>query len=216
MGMGQLLGFAGCDGRTGRHARAQQPLHLRCAASPRDAGPEWSPRWRSRPAPLVYIVVTALGLAALVKASPRCSPRSLSPARCTSPISGSSSSGTRATEQAGGVPVAPLRPRLRDGVLVNLLNPKAALFFLAFLPQFTTRDAGTRPAPHRDAPPRRGRDADRTGHWTSATPSVRTRSADASARSVRRTAAATWSSPRSTSGCRRSPSSARSEAPRGL
>jgi threonine/homoserine/homoserine lactone efflux protein len=34
------------------------------------------------------------------------------------------------------VPAEPLHRSFRDGFVVNLLNPKTAIFFLAFLPQF--------------------------------------------------------------------------------
>jgi threonine/homoserine/homoserine lactone efflux protein len=38
--------------------------------------------------------------------------------------------------QAPEVPAEPLRRVFRDGFVVNLFNPKTAIFFLAFLPQF--------------------------------------------------------------------------------
>jgi len=47
-------------------------------------------------------------------------------------------------EEAGveARPPSPRRRLFRDGVVVNVLNPKTALFFLAFLPQFVDPDRG--------------------------------------------------------------------------
>ena len=39
-------------------------------------------------------------------------------------------------------PATPLRRAFVDGVVVNVLNPKTALFFLAFLPQFVDASRG--------------------------------------------------------------------------
>jgi threonine/homoserine/homoserine lactone efflux protein len=49
-----------------------------------------------------------------------------------------------AREEPGEIEVraAPLRTLLRQGAVVNILNPKTALFFLAFLPQFVDPAAG--------------------------------------------------------------------------
>jgi threonine/homoserine/homoserine lactone efflux protein len=49
---------------------------------------------------------------------------------------------TRAARIDGEVPVArkPLKKLFLDGVVVNTLNPKTALFFFAFLPQFVNRE----------------------------------------------------------------------------
>jgi threonine/homoserine/homoserine lactone efflux protein len=42
-------------------------------------------------------------------------------------------------------PPAPLRRFYRQGVIVNVFNPKTALFFLAFLPQFVDTNASVYP-----------------------------------------------------------------------
>lgn len=45
-------------------------------------------------------------------------------------------------DRQGTGAVGALRRVYGQGILVNLLNPKVAIFFLAFLPQFVTADAG--------------------------------------------------------------------------
>lgn len=46
-------------------------------------------------------------------------------------------------QQAGAPEPQPLRKVFLEGLLVNVLNPKVALFFLAFLPQFVDPRAGS-------------------------------------------------------------------------
>jgi threonine/homoserine/homoserine lactone efflux protein len=45
-------------------------------------------------------------------------------------------------EEGAGVPAVPLRRLFGQGVVVNVLNPKTAIFFLAFLPQFVSPARG--------------------------------------------------------------------------
>jgi threonine/homoserine/homoserine lactone efflux protein len=51
---------------------------------------------------------------------------------------------SREEEAADAVPaLEPLRKVYRDGIVVNVLNPKTALFFFAFLPQFVDPARGS-------------------------------------------------------------------------
>lgn len=140
MVIGQVLGFAGATVvLVGMPGPNNLYISLRSLTQGRRAGVVSALAVET--GTLVYIVVTALGLATLVRASP-----TLFTAITLAGASYLAYLGVRilltpTLDHADGIQAAPLGRVFRDGVLVNLLNPKAALFFLAFLPQFTTRDA---------------------------------------------------------------------------
>jgi threonine/homoserine/homoserine lactone efflux protein len=90
----------------------------------------------------VHATLAALGLAAVVAASPVVFTAITYAGAAYLVLLGIRT--LRARGHAGGAEAgsrAALLRVYRDGVLVNLLNPKVALFFLAFLPQFTTPGA---------------------------------------------------------------------------
>ena len=49
--------------------------------------------------------------------------------------------GATGADATAGRPAQPLARVFRDGLLINATNPKVALFFIAFLPQFVRADA---------------------------------------------------------------------------
>ncbi|TDW76677.1 LysE family translocator [Kribbella pratensis] len=140
MGIGQVLGFAGATVvLVGMPGPNNLYISLRSLTQGRRAGVVSALAVET--GTLVYILVTALGLAALVQASPRLFAAITVTGALYLALLGIKTLTASATE-LNGISPAPLGRVFRDGVVVNLLNPKAALFFLAFLPQFTTRGAG--------------------------------------------------------------------------
>ncbi|MGW7686374.1 LysE family translocator [Kribbella sp. NPDC054772] len=141
MGIGQVLGFAGATVvLVGIPGPNNLYISLRSLTQGRRAGVVSALAVET--GTLVYIVVTALGLAALVQTSPPLFTAITVAGALYLAYLGLTLLKAPTTEQSSGVQAAPLGRVFRDGVVVNLLNPKAALFFLAFLPQFTTRGAG--------------------------------------------------------------------------
>ena len=142
MGIGQVLGFAGTTVvLVGMPGPNNLYISLRSLTQGRRAGVVSALAVET--GTLVYVVVAAMGLATLVHASPALFTAITLAGALYLAFLGIKMLRATTADQAGGVQSAPLGKVFRDGVLVNLLNPKAALFFLAFLPQFTSRGAGS-------------------------------------------------------------------------
>jgi threonine/homoserine/homoserine lactone efflux protein len=140
MGIGQLAGFAGATVvLVGMPGPNNLYISLRSLAQGRRAGVVSALAIET--GTLVYIVVTALGLATLVQASPTLFTAITVAGALYLAYLGLKLLKAPTNDHAADIQAAPLGRVFRDGVVVNLLNPKAALFFLAFLPQFTTRGA---------------------------------------------------------------------------
>jgi threonine/homoserine/homoserine lactone efflux protein len=141
MGIGQVAGFAGATMvLVGMPGPNNMYISLRSLTQGRRAGVVSALAIET--GTIVYIVVTALGLATLVQASPALFKAITIAGALYLAYLGVKLLKAPAAEQSSGIQAAPLGRVFRDGVVVNLLNPKAALFFLAFLPQFTTHGAG--------------------------------------------------------------------------
>ncbi|GAA1151202.1 LysE family translocator [Kribbella jejuensis] len=141
MGIGQVAGFAGATVvLVGMPGPNNMYISLRSLTQGRRAGVVSALAVET--GTLVYIVVTALGLATLVQTSPKLFTAITFAGALYLAYLGIKLLLAPVVDHSAGVQAAPLGRVFRDGVIVNLLNPKAALFFLAFLPQFTTRGAG--------------------------------------------------------------------------
>src|ERR1700710_2693790 len=132
VGIGQALGFVGATVvLVGMPGPNNIYISLRSLTQGRRAGVISA--FAIETGSIVYILLAALGLAAVVQASPLVfTVISLAGAGYLAFLGVRT---LRASEShgVGGIKVTTLGRVFRDGVLVNLLNPKAALFFLAFL-----------------------------------------------------------------------------------
>jgi threonine/homoserine/homoserine lactone efflux protein len=141
MGIGQAFGFVGATVvLVGMPGPNNVYISLRSLDQGRRAGVVSA--FAIETGTLVYIVVAALGLVAVVRASPAIFTGITLVGAAYLAVLGLKTLRAPAGEGVGSVRTAPLGRVFREGVLVNLLNPKVALFFLAFLPQFTSRGAG--------------------------------------------------------------------------
>jgi threonine/homoserine/homoserine lactone efflux protein len=140
MGIGQALGFVGATVvLVGMPGPNNIYISLRSLAQGRRAGVVSA--FAIETGTLVYIAVAALGLVAVVRASPAIFTAITLAGALYLAVLGVKTLRTPSSDGLGAVRTEPLGRVFREGVLVNLLNPKVALFFLAFLPQFTSRDA---------------------------------------------------------------------------